>query len=248
MTELLKPGDPFRVGMLVFPGITPLDMAGPHEFLSKVPGVEVRLYWKNLNPVTGSSGLQLIPTHTFLEQSPIDLICVPGGPGQIELMADDEVLDFLRRAAATSRYVTSVCTGSLLLGAAGLLQGYKATTHWMAMDDLAVLGAIPVHERIVCDRNRISGRGVTAGIDFALTVIAQLWGEPIARAVQLAMEYDPQPPFATGSPRTAPPEALQSLRERSRPLMERRLAASKTAAARLQSPAGSQDSSRSGSH
>jgi cyclohexyl-isocyanide hydratase len=163
-------------------------------------------------------------------------------------MTDDEVLDFLRRAAATARYITSVCTGSLLLGAAGLLQGYKATTHWMAMDDLAVLGAIPVHERIVCDRNRISGGGVTAGIDFALTVIAQLWGEPIARSVQLAMEYDPQPPFAAGSPRTAPPEALQSLQERSRPLMERRLAASKAAAARLQSLAGSQDSSRSDSH
>ena len=233
MTELLKPGDPFRVGMLVFPGITPLDMAGPHEFLSKVPGVEVRLYWKNLNPVTGSSGLQLIPTHTFLEQSPIDLICVPGGPGQIELMADDEVLDFLRRAAATARYVTSVCTGSLLLGAAGLLQSYKATSHWMAMEDLADFGAIPVHERIVCDRNRITAGGVTAGIDFALTLIARLWGEPIARAVQLALEYDPQPPFTAGSPRTALPEEVQRQQDRARPMRERRLAASKAAAARL---------------
>jgi cyclohexyl-isocyanide hydratase len=233
MAELLKPGDPFRVAMLVYPGITQLDLTGPQEFLSKVPGVEVRLYWKNLAPVTSASGLQLIPTHTFEDKSPIDLLCVPGGPGQIELMADNEVLGFLRRAAATSRYVTSVCTGSLLLGAAGLLQGYRATTHWMAMDDLAVLGAIPVHERIVCDRNRITGGGVTAGIDFALTVIAQLWGEPIARTVELALEYDPQPPFAAGSPRTASPEAVQSLRERSRPLIERRLAASKVAAERL---------------
>ena len=233
MTKLLKPGDPFLVGMLVFPGITPLDMTGPHEFLSKVPGVEVRLYWKNLNPVTGASGLQLIPTHTFLDQSPIDLLCVPGGPGQIELMADDEVLGFLRRAAATARYVTSVCTGSLLLGAAGLLQGYKATTHWMAMDCLNDLGAIPVHERIVCDRNRITGGGVTAGIDFALTVIAQLWGEPIARAVQLALEYDPQPPFTAGSPRTALPEEVQRQQDRARPVRERRLASCKDAAARL---------------
>ena len=233
MTELLKPGDPFLVGMLVFPGITPLDMTGPHEFLSKVPGVEVRLYWKNLNPVTGASGLQLNPTHTFLDQSPIDLLCVPGGPGQIELMADDEVLGFLRRAAATARYVTSVCTGSLLLGAAGLLQGYKATTHWMAMDCLNDLGAIPVHERIVCDRNRITGGGVTAGIDFALTVIAQLWGEPIARAVQLALEYDPQPPFTAGSPRTALPEEVQRQQDRARPVRERRLASCKDAAARL---------------
>jgi cyclohexyl-isocyanide hydratase len=233
MAELLKPGDPFRVGMLVFPGITPLDLTGPHEFFSKVPGVEVRLYWKSLDPVMSASGLQLIPTHTIQDPSPIDLLCVPGGPGQVELMADDEVLDFLRRAAATSRYVTSVCTGSLLLGAAGLLQGYKATTHWMSMDDLSVLGAIPVRERIVFDRNRITGGGVTAGMDFALAVIAQLWGEPVARSVQLALEYDPQPPFATGSPRTASPEAVQSLRERSRPFIERRLAASKAAAARL---------------
>ena len=233
MTELLKPGDPFRVGMLVFPGITPLDLIGPQEFLSKVPGVEVRLYWKNLSPVTSASGLQLIPTNTFQDESQIDLLCVPGGPGQIELMADDEVLDFLRRATEASRYITSVCTGSLLLGAAGLLQGYKATTHWMAMDDLAVLGAIPVQERIVCDRNRITGGGVTAGIDFALTVIAQLWGEPIARSIQLALEYDPQPPFTAGSPRTALPEEVQRQQDRTRPMRERRLAASRAAAARL---------------
>jgi cyclohexyl-isocyanide hydratase len=210
MAELLKPGDPFRLGMLVYPGITPLDMTGPHEFFSKVPGVEVRLYWKNLTPVMSASGLQLIPTHTFQNQSPIDLLCVPGGPGQIELMADDEVLDFLRRAAGTSRYVTSVCTGSLLLGAAGLLQGYKATTHWMFMDDLSLLGAIPVRERIVFDRNRITGGGVTAGMDFALAVIAKLWGEPVARSVQLALEYDPQPPFTAGSPRTALPEEVNA--------------------------------------
>jgi len=209
MAELLKPGDPFRLGMLVYPGITPLDMTGPHEFFSKVPGVEVRLYW-NLTPVMSASGLQLIPTHTFQNQSPIDLLCVPGGPGQIELMADDEVLDFLRRAAGTSRYVTSVCTGSLLLGAAGLLQGYKATTHWMFMDDLSLLGAIPVRERIVFDRNRITGGGVTAGMDFALAVIAKLWGEPVARSVQLALEYDPQPPFTAGSPRTALPEEVNA--------------------------------------
>ena len=233
MTELLKPGEQFRVGMLVFPGITQLDLTGPQEFLSKVQGVEVRLYWKELNPVTSASGLQLIPTHTFADESPIDLLCVPGGPGQIELMADDEVLDFLRQAAATARYVTSVCTGSLLLGAAGLLQGYKATTHWMAMDDLEALGAIAVHERIVCDRNRITGGGVTAGIDFALTVIAQLWGEPVARSVQLGLEYDPQPPFTSGSPRTARPEEVQRQLERTRTMRERRLAASRAAAARL---------------
>ncbi len=148
-------------------------------------------------------------------------------------MADDAVLSFLRRTAATSRYITSVCTGSLLLGAAGLLQGYKATTHWMAMDDLSALGAIAVSDRVVCDRNRITGAGVTAGIDFAFTVIAQLWGEPVARAVQLALEYDPKPQFTAGSPRTALPAEVQNLQDRMRLFLERRLAVSKTAAARL---------------
>jgi cyclohexyl-isocyanide hydratase len=233
MAELLKPGDSFRVAMLVYPGITQLDLTGPQEFFSKAPGGDVRLYWKNLTPVTSASGLQLIPTCTFEDETPIDLLCVPGGPGQIELMADDKVLNFLRRRAETSRYITSVCTGSLLLGAAGLLQGYRATTHWMAMDDLSALGAIAVRERVVCDRNRITGAGVTAGIDFALTVIAQLWGEPIARSVQLALEYDPQPPFTAGSPRTARSEEVQKLQDRMRPFLERRLAVTKTAAARL---------------
>ncbi|HEY1210446.1 MAG TPA: DJ-1/PfpI family protein [Terracidiphilus sp.] len=233
MTEFLKPGDPFRVAMLVYPQITQLDLTGPQEVFTKVPGLEVRLYWKNLTPVTSASGLQLIPTCTFEDESPIDLLCVPGGPGQIELMADDEVLDFLRRAAETARYITSVCTGSLLLGAAGLLQGYRATTHWMAMDNLSALGAIAVPERVVVDRNRITGAGVTAGIDFALSVIAQLWGEPIARSVQLGLEYDPQPPFAAGSPRTAHPEEVQKLQDRMRPFLERRMAVTKVAAAKL---------------
>jgi cyclohexyl-isocyanide hydratase len=235
MAEFLKLGDPFRVGMLVFPGITQLDLTGPQEVFSKVRGVEVCLFWKNLTPVTSASGLQLIPTCTFEDESPIDLLCVPGGPGQVELMADDEVLNFLRRAAEKSRYITSVCTGSLLLGAAGLLQGYHATTHWMAMDDLSALGAIAVRERVVCDRNRITGAGVTAGIDFALTVTAQLWGEPIARAIQLGLEYDPQPPFTAGSPRTALPQEVVNLQDRMHPFLERRLAVSKIAAARLES-------------
>lgn len=233
MAEILKPGDPFRVGMLVFPGITQLDLTGPQEVLTKVPGVEAGLYWKNLAPVASASGLRLIPTRTFEDESPIDLLCVPGGPGQVELMGDDEVLGFLRRAAGTARYVTSVCTGSLLLGAAGLLEGYRATTYWMAMDDLSALGAIAVSERVVRDRNRITGAGVTAGIDFALTVIAELWGESTARAVQLALEYDPQPPFAAGSPRTALPQEVQSLKDRMRPFLERRLAVTRAAAARL---------------
>lgn len=233
MAELLKIGDPFSVAMLLYPEITQLDLTGPQEVFSKVRGVEVHLYWKNLTPITSASGLQLIPTRTFADESPIDLLCVPGGPGQVELMADDELLEFLRRAAESARTITSVCTGSLLLGAAGLLSGYRATTHWTSMDNLEPLGAIAVNERVVCDRNCITGAGVTAGIDFALTVIAQLWGEATARAVQLGLEYDPQPPFAAGSPRTALPEELQRLQVQMRPLLERRMEATRKAAARL---------------
>jgi cyclohexyl-isocyanide hydratase len=233
MAELLKIGEPFRVALLAYPGVTQLDLTGPQEVFTKVRGVEARLYWKNLSPVTSASGLQLIPTHTLEEDAPIDLLCVPGGPGQVELMADEEVLGFLRRAAESSRYITAVCTGSLLLGAAGLLQGYRATTHWTSMDNLEPLGAIPVQERVVSDRTRITGAGVTAGIDFALTVIAQLWGEAVARAVQLGLEYDPQPPFDTGSPRNATPEELQRIQLQMRPFLERRLDATRKAAARL---------------
>jgi cyclohexyl-isocyanide hydratase len=233
MAELLKLGEPFKVAMLVYPGITQLDLTGPQEVFTKVRGVEVRLYWKSLEPVTSASGLQLIPTHTLDDDAPIDLLCVPGGPGQVELMADEEVLGFIKRAAQSARYLTSVCTGSLLLGAAGLLQGYRATTHWTSMDNLEPLGAIAVPERVVCDRNRITGAGVTAGIDFALTVIARLWGEAFARAVQLGLEYDPQPPFASGSPRNASPEELQRIQQQMRPFLERRMEATQKAAERL---------------
>lgn len=233
MAELLKLGDPFRVAMLVYPGITQLDLTGPQEVFKKVHGVEVGLYWKSLTPVSSASGLQLIPTHTFEDESPIDLLCVPGGPGQVELMADEEVLSFLKRAAENARFITSVCTGSLLLGATGLLEGYRATTHWTSMENLEPLGAIAVEERVVCDRNRITGAGVTAGIDFALTVIAQLWGEAVARAVQLGLEYDPQPPFACGSLRNALPDDVRKIQLQMRPFLERRLDATREAAARL---------------
>jgi cyclohexyl-isocyanide hydratase len=219
--------------MLLYPNITQLDLTAPQEFLTKVPGVEVSLHWKSLQPVTSASGLELIPTRTFELASPIDLLFVPGGPGQIDLMTDRQVLEFLRRAAREARYVTSVCTGSLLLAAAGLLQGYRATTHWMAMDELPLLGAIPVQERVVIDRNRITGAGVSAGIDFALVLIAQLWGMHIARNVQLALEYDPQPPNQSGSPKTASPEEVQRLMQRMQPIFDRRRIATNSAIANL---------------
>ena len=236
MIEYLRPGDPFRVAMLLFPKVTQLDLTAPQEVFTKVPGVEVRLCWKNLRPVVSTSGLELIPTNTFDQECPADLLCVPGGPGQIDLMADEQVLAFLRRTAHNARYVTSVCTGSLLLAAAGLLEEYRATTHWMAMEDLSLLGAVAVQERVVIDRNRITGAGVTAGIDLALVVIAQLWGPSMARAVQLGLEYDPQPPFAAGTPRTASPEEVERLLHRMEPMIERRRAASRNAAAQLSRP------------
>jgi cyclohexyl-isocyanide hydratase len=233
MDAFLQPGSPFTVAMLLYPNITQLDLTAPHQVFSTVPGVDVRLYWKTLKPVKSDSGMELIPTSTLDDDAPIDLLFVPGGPGQVDLMADEEVLDFLRRGAGRAHYVTSVCTGSLLLAAAGLLHGYRATTYWMAMNDLSLLGAVAVQDRVVIDRNRITGAGVTSGIDLALVILAQLWGPGVARAVQLALEYDPQPPFAAGSPKTASPEEVQWLIQRAKPLLERRRAATNTAASKL---------------
>jgi cyclohexyl-isocyanide hydratase len=161
------------------------------------------------------------------------VICVPGGGGQVALMSDPETLDFLRRQAATARYVTSVCTGALVLGAAGLLKGYRSACHWASRDMLKDFGATPVAERVVRDRNRISGGGVTAGIDFGLAVAAELAGEEVAKSIQLFLEYDPRPPFDSGSPEKAGPEMVKRLRERLAPLLQSRAKANAEAAARL---------------
>jgi cyclohexyl-isocyanide hydratase len=162
--------------------------------------------WKTIEPIPSDAGFALMPTTTFKDCPQLDLICVPGGAGQVALMTDDETLTFLRRQAEKAKYVTSVCTGSLILGAAGLVNGYKSACHWMYRDFLPAFGAIPVNARVVKDRNRISGGGVTAGIDFALTVVAEIWGEEAAKMIQLYLEYNPQPPFDAGSPERAGPE------------------------------------------
>jgi cyclohexyl-isocyanide hydratase len=202
------------VGLLLFPDMTQLDMTGPYEVFVSLPQTTVHLIWKSLEPVTVGGGLRMLPTTTLSSCPKLDVICVPGGPGQVALMRDREVLDFLREQAETCRYVTSVCTGSLVLGAAGLLRGFRATSHWLSLDQLALLGATPVAERVVMDGNRITGGGVTSGIDFALFVAAQLLGEEIAKEVQLRIEYDPAPPFNAGSPRTADPTLVAALREK----------------------------------
>jgi cyclohexyl-isocyanide hydratase len=198
-------GKPLRFGMLLYPGFTLLDLAGPQSALG-LHG-ETLLLWKTLEPVPTDSGISVNPTTTFANcPENLDVLFVPGGFGSNAAMQDPQIVDFLAEAAWSARYVTSVCSGSLLLGMAGLLEGYRAATHWSCFAGLEATGAVPVHERVVIDRNRMTGGGVTAGIDFGLTLLAELRGEQAARATQLAMEYDPQPPFDAGSPDAAGPE------------------------------------------
>jgi len=217
------------IGLLLFPEMTQLDMTGPYEVFVSLPRTTVHLVWKTLDPVTAGGGLRMLPTTTLAACPKLDVICVPGGPGQVALMQDAEVLEFLRKQAKTSRFVTSVCTGSLVLGAAGLLRGYRATCHWLSLDQLALLGATPIAERIVMDGNRITGGGVTSGIDFALFVAAQLFGEDVAKEIQLRIEYDPAPPFNSGSPRTADPALVAAVSEKLKDRQAARRAVTKDA-------------------
>lgn len=201
-----------HVGMLLYPGLTQLDLTGPYEVLTRLPDAQVHLVARERAPVTSDSGLTITPTATFADVPPLDLVFAPGGSGQIEAMEDKATLEFLRAAGARARWVTSVCTGALLLGAAGLLRGYRAATHWAFVELLPAFGAEPVAERVVIDRNRITAGGVTAGIDFGLTLAAEIGGRELAESIQLALEYDPAPPFAAGHPRTARPELVATLR------------------------------------
>jgi cyclohexyl-isocyanide hydratase len=226
-----------QIGILIFPRVTQLDFTGPLQVFSSVPGAEVHLIWKRIEPVQSDSVLTVTPTVTFAECPPLDVICVPGGYGTDDLLNDEEVLDFLRSRAERAGYITSVCTGSLVLGAAGLLIGYRATTHWSAMDVLPLFGATPSRERVCVDRNRISGGGVTAGIDFALTLVAKLVDRAAAEAIQLRLEYNPAPPFNAGSPETAPADVLDLMKARIAESQAHRIAAVRVAAARMPPPA-----------
>ena len=224
---------PPRIGLLVFPYVTQLDLTGPVQVFSSVPGAELHLLWKRIEPVKSDSVLTLTPTTTFADCPQLDVVCVPGGFGTDDLLNDEEVLNFLRRQAEGAKYVTSVCTGSLVLGAAGLLRGYRAATHWTAMDFLKEFGAIPTRTRVCIDRNRVTGGGVTAGIDFALTLVSHLVDPQTAQAIQLRLEYNPAPPFDAGSPETAPAEIVARLKERIAPAQARRSEMIGRAAARL---------------
>ena len=200
------------IGLLVFPRLQQLDLAGPYEVFASWPKAKVHLVWKSREPLRSSSGLVLTPTTTFAECPPLEAICVPGGAGVNALMSDDETLAFLRARAGEARFVTSVCTGALVLGAAGLIKGKRATTHWASLDLLAAFGALPTPARVVRDGALVTGGGVTAGIDFALTLVEALAGRDVAETIQLSLEYAPEPPFAAGSPTTARPEIVARVR------------------------------------
>ena len=196
-----------RIGFLLFPDITQLDLTGPAQVLSRMPSATLHFVAKTLDPVMSDCGLALVPTVTLADCPPLDIVCVPGGYGTTALMSDTVVLDWLRHQAATATYVTSVCTGSLVLAAAGLLDGYRAGCHWAWGDQLAAFGATYVAERTVIDRNRITAGGVTSGIDFAFRILEATHGRDVAEAVQLGLEYDPAP-LGGGTPATARPEIL----------------------------------------
>ena len=202
-----------HIGFLIYPGVTQLDATGPAQVLSRLPNAIIHMVWKDLKPVSTDAGFSINPTDTFDSCPQLDVICVPGGFGQRALMDDADTLAFLRGQAGDARYVTSVCSGSLLLGAAGLLYGYRSACHWAFLDALRMFGAEPVAERVVRARNRITGGGVTAGIDFGLTLAAELAGDDVARAIQLFLEYNPQPPFDAGSPERAGPELEARVRK-----------------------------------
>ena len=231
-TDTAPTGAPFRIGMLIFPGMTSLDFAGPLDVFARMPDTQVHVLAKTLDPVVTDIGLRELPSMRMDDAPALDLLFIGGGPGVNALMEDAQTLDFLAERAPQAQWITSVCTGALVLGAAGLLRGYKAATHWAAMEVLRHLGAEPVAQRVVIDRNRITGGGVTAGIDFGLTIAARLHGDLRAQGMQLAMEYAPAPPFDCGSPATAPADLVTRVRAALAPSTAARMAAAQRIARR----------------
>ena len=199
---------PIHVAFLVFPGVTQLDLTGPAQVLARLGNAKIDLVARDRQPVPTDAGFCLLPTADFADALTPDILCIPGGMGTSDAIEDAATMAWVRATAARAQWVTSVCTGALVLGAAGLLDGYRATTHWASHHLLAGFGAIPVRERVVFDRNRVTGGGVTAGIDFGFALTAAIRGEDHARLVQLGLEYDPAPPFNSGSPRSASADTL----------------------------------------
>jgi cyclohexyl-isocyanide hydratase len=210
------------VGFLVFPDMQLLDLAGPYEIFSALPDCDIHLFWKTREPLACSAGMLFQPTTTLDDGPLVDVLCIPGGVGINPLLLDKEVQAWVQRQASAARFVSSVCTGALLLGAAGLLAGQRATTHWRYHDLLAEFGAIPVRQRVVRDGNLITGGGVTAGMDFGLVLVAALRGQAAAEEIQLALEYAPEPPFQAGRPEDAPKDTLEVVRRRTETLRAER--------------------------
>jgi len=208
------------IGMVLFPNLTQLDLTGPYEVFGRV--AKVLLIAESLAPVKSDTGLLLTPDETFDTSPQVDVLFVPGGRGIYEAIQNNRLQNFLKQQAVKAKYITSVCTGSLVLAAAGLLNGYKATTHWLSLDLLKLFNVEVTEERVVIDRNRITGGGVTAGIDFGLSVVAKIYGENAAKEIQLMMEYDPAPPFNSGSPNTADKKIVEKVRDERKVIQKER--------------------------
>lgn len=224
---------PISVAFLVYPEVTQLDFTGPAQVLSRLGNARIDYVWKTRDPVPTDAGFSILPTATFADVTQADIICVPGGIACVDIMEDDETLAWVAGIGKHAAWVTSVCTGSLILGAAGLLKGYRAACHWAWREHLALFGAEPVAERVVFDRNRVTGGGVTAGIDFALALTAAIRGEAHARLIQLALEYDPAPLFDSGSPERAGADLLAFYRARMAKMAPGRTERIRAAAERL---------------
>jgi cyclohexyl-isocyanide hydratase len=203
-----------RVGFLIFPQVQQLDLTGAYEVFYMAKDISVDLVWKDRQLLPSATGIPLQATRTFEDCPQLDVICIPGGPGSDAMMEDAQTLDFIRAQARGARYVTSVCSGSLVLGAAGLLKGRRATSHWNCLHFLSRFGAVPVSERVVADGNVITAAGVSAGIDFAFGVLAELVGREEAETIQLMLEYAPEPPFHSGSVEEASAELFAKTKER----------------------------------
>jgi cyclohexyl-isocyanide hydratase len=203
-----------NIGFVLFPNVTQLDFTGPLQILHRMPGAETHILAKSPDPVPSDCGLGLVPTGTFADAPDLDMFLVPGGFGVVDALADGETMDFVRKAGAAATYVTSVCTGAFILGAAGLLNGKKATTHWAYHHLLPLVGAVPTEARCVRDGTTYTGGGVTAGIDFALQIVMEISGQNVAEGIQLAVEYDPAPPANSGHPSTANAQLLAAMEKR----------------------------------
>jgi len=230
---MIPEDQPLQIGSLLFEGLDQIDLTGPFEVLSRLPNSTTRIYGLTADPVRDVKGLRLAPDAPLSTAPQLDVLHIPGGPGQEALMEDEAVLDWIRRQAAGAQIVFSVCTGALICGAAGLLKGRRATTYWSALHLLPYFGALPVDARVVVDGNLVCAAGVTSGLDGALRVAAMLRGDEVAEAIQLYMQYAPEPPFNAGSPETAPPEIVAAVRASAAEIMARREETAQAVAKRL---------------